>query len=85
MARWLQKQTKGYADVPKRLQWREGESRERRIERYWWLESNGLNVADYFAHLHAQGGPHPPARRRWLSREELTALDDEKDREEWRM
>ena len=80
MARWRRKQTKGYADLPKRLQWREGESLERRVQRYWWLESHGLSVADYLGWLRAERGPHTPAQRRQMSPEQRALWDAERER-----
>ncbi len=81
MARWLRMQTRSYEDLPKRLRWRHGESRERRIQRSWWLESNGLSVVDYFGWLSAERGPRPPARRRHLSPEQLAELDARREQE----
>jgi hypothetical protein len=82
VASWRRQKSATFEDLPKRLQPREGESRERVIRRAWWLERHGLSVVDYLGWLHAKLGPHPPARRRSLSRKQQAELD--KEREGWR-
>jgi hypothetical protein len=84
MARRRIRRVATYADLPKRLQWRVGESRERRAQRYWWLESRGLSVVGYLGWRRSQD-PHaasrPPSRRKLMRVEELAALDAQRERE----
>jgi hypothetical protein len=82
MASWRRRREASYEDLPRRLAPRAGESREQKVQRAWWLERHGLSVVGYFGWLHAKRGPHPPARRRALTRQERAALD--KEREGWR-
>ena len=74
----------GFSDMPKRLQRREGDSRERAARRMRWLERHGLSVVDYFGWLRSQdprGASRPPSRRKFMSTEELAELDARRERE----
>jgi hypothetical protein len=46
-------------------------------ERNAWLEEHGLALVDFMAWKRAQDpSPRPPSRRKWLSAERLSELDE---------
>jgi hypothetical protein len=84
MARRRVRRVATYADLPKRLRWRVGEPRERRVQRYWWLESRGLGVVGYLGWRRSQdahAASRPPSRRKLMRAEELAKLDEQLEQE----
>ena len=62
MARRKRKATARFEDLPKRLQFAAGQSREVADARARWLAEHDLTVVDYLGWVHAQR-PQVPARR----------------------
>jgi hypothetical protein len=84
VARWRRQKTATFEDLPKRLQPREGESRERAAQRWWWLERHNLSPLDYFTWRRSQdprAARRPPSRRKWLTPAQREALDAQLERE----
>ena len=73
-----------FADLPRRLQPTEGESREQKAARYRWLEEHGLTVVDFLGWWRDQdprAALSPPARRKLMTAKQRAALDAQRERE----
>jgi hypothetical protein len=85
MARWAQKVSASFEDMPKRLRHVDADSPPKlKQARAAWLEEHSLAFVDFIAWRRAKdplAKLRPPSRRKLMSAEQLADLDAQRERE----